>query len=154
MRLCQRNYEIEQLRQREINEINSKIDKDNEVYENFKKQRERATRAHEYQMHENALKQTEEDVRRERQFEDYRKNQLRKVMAESLEIKELNRRRQKMTEGEYDRRVMDEQRKILENIDADRNRVGLSSYVVPERPQNQGTASGPPSNQRRLQVHP
>jgi hypothetical protein len=80
---------------------------------------------HENQMMENAFKQTEEELKRERQFEDYKKIQMKKAMEESLEIKELNRRRQKMTEGEYDRRVMEEQRRILMKIDSERNKVTL-----------------------------
>jgi hypothetical protein len=80
---------------------------------------------HENQMMENAFKQTEEELKGERQFEDYKKIQMKKAMEESLEIKELNRRRQKMTEGEYDRRVMEEQRRILMKIDSERNKVTL-----------------------------
>jgi|JI6StandDraft_1071083.scaffolds.fasta_scaffold03168_2 hypothetical protein len=76
----------------------------------------------ENQMHENALKQTEEELRREREFEEYRKVQLRKQMNESLEVKDLIRRRQKMTEAEYDRQMIAEQQKIVASIDSERNR--------------------------------
>lgn len=88
----------------------------------MKRQREQQMRQLENQMHENALKQTEEEVRREREFEEYKKQQLRKEMDASLEVKELMRRRQKMTEAEYDRQMLAQQQKIAAFIDSQRNR--------------------------------
>lgn len=98
------------------------MDRENEAYETFKRQQEQRQKQFENQLHENALKQTEEDIRRERQFEEYRKVQIRNQMNESLEVKDLIRRRQKMTEAEYDRQMVAEQQRIIASIDADRNR--------------------------------
>lgn len=83
----------------------------------MKRQRDMQMRQFENHMIETNIKQTEEERRREQAYEEERKNRLRQEINESLEIKDLIKRRQRMSEAEYDRQMVKEQQKIMDRLD-------------------------------------